>query len=450
MSDLLGLGSQAVSAYRTALSAIGENVANAETPGYARREIRMREASPLTGSDVVFTEQLQFGGVRVDSVSRAWDQFRATDSRITSAAAGRAQARETWFTNVEDQLSDGEAGVGAQLGKFFNAGVTLAASPTDTFGRRSMIESLSNVASAFRSTADSLSRISQSISDEARINISSLNQDLATLAKVNTSLRQAEKGTPAQASLQDERDRLLDAVAGRIDVDVSLDAKGIATLRLGGSGNALLLDAAGPRVISMTAATDGRLSFKLHDSNGLTPLSLTGGTLAGLVDAAAVTADRRTDLDSQATDFAVAINAWSAQGRVANGNPGGALLNAPAGAASLTLLTTDPTAIAAGSSDGTTTNGNLLALNNLRGGDGAETRWAQLVAGHALLVNSAQSEAAAATTRRDNSFAARDEISGVDLDYEAAELMRFQQAYNGATKIIQVARETMQSILELF
>ena len=33
---------------------------------------------------------------------------------------------------------------------------------------------------------------------------------------------------------------------------------------------------------------------------------------------------------------------------------------------------------------------------------------------------------------------------------EAAELMRFQQAYSGATKIIQVARETLQSIIDLF
>ena len=51
---------------------------------------------------------------------------------------------------------------------------------------------------------------------------------------------------------------------------------------------------------------------------------------------------------------------------------------------------------------------------------------------------------------RDQAFAARDETSGIDLDREAAELLRFQQAYGASTRIIQVARETLQSILDLF
>jgi flagellar hook-associated protein 1 FlgK len=181
----------------------------------------------------------------------------------------------------------------------------------------------------------------------------------------------------------------------------------------------------------------------------MAPLPVSGGSLAGLVDVADATAARRTELDTIATGFAASVNAWSAQGRTASGTAGAPLVEAPAGAASLRLLTSDPAAIAGAFADGTA-NGNLLALNALRGSDGAETRWGALVAGHALTLSSARSEASAATSRRDNSFGARDEVTGVDLDHEAAELMRYQQAYGGATRIIQVARETMQSILDLF
>jgi flagellar hook-associated protein 1 FlgK len=127
---------------------------------------------------------------------------------------------------------------------------------------------------------------------------------------------------------------------------------------------------------------------------------------------------------------------------------GGPLLSMTAGAMSLTLATSDPAAIAAASSDGTE-NGNLLSLSALRGPNGVEGRWAALVAAQAQALNSAAAEAAAAATRRDNSFAARDEISGVDLDREAAELLRYQRAYDASARIIQVARETMQTILDV-
>jgi flagellar hook-associated protein 1 FlgK len=65
-------------------------------------------------------------------------------------------------------------------------------------------------------------------------------------------------------------------------------------------------------------------------------------------------------------------------------------------------------------------------------------------------LSSARSEAAAASTRRDGSFAARDEVAGIDLDREATELLRYQRAYDGSAKIIQVSRDTLQAILDLF
>lgn len=449
MSDLLGLGAQAVSAYRTALTAIGENVANAQTPGYARREVRLREVRPVDEQSIFFHETLQFGGVRADAITRAWDNFRATDARITAAAAGRAEARATWLGAVEDALDDGPAGPGTLMGKFFTSGLNLAANPDDTLGRRSMLMSLEDTANAFRTTADSLSRVSEGLSGTAKLEIDGLNQDLAALSRTNDAIRKGGVGTASTAALHDDRDRLLDSIAKRVDISVSLDAKGVANVTMSGSAGSVLVDGGRPSIVTLAVATDGRLSYTLHMPSSTAALPVTGGTLAGLSDAAALTADRRAELDSIAQDFTAAVNGWSAQGRTANGNPGGALLEAPNGAASMRLLTSDPAAIAAASAEGTA-NGNLLALNSLRGGDGGETRWAGLVAAHALMVASAKSESSAAASRRDNSFAARDEITGVDLDQEAAELMRYQQAYNGATRIIQVARETMQQILDLF
>jgi flagellar hook-associated protein 1 FlgK len=89
----------------------------------------------------------------------------------------------------------------------------------------------------------------------------------------------------------------------------------------------------------------------------------------------------------------------------------------------------------------------MLALGTLRGAGDPEARWSGHLATQAQTTASARALDAAAMTRADAAAAARDGVSEVDLDKEAAELLRFQQAYQAAARTIQVARETMQTLL---
>ena len=449
MSDLMGIGASAVSAYRTALDAIGENVANAQTPGYARREVRLQEMTVSGNSGPIYTESASFGGVRAASVGRAWDMFRAADARAAAGSSGRADTRQYWLTAVEGALDDGAAGVGSTIGKFFNAATSLAASPADTLGRRAMLMALDDSSGAFRATADSLQRAAAGITSAAGTEVKALNADLNALAGLNVSLLRSAPGGTTRAALEDQRDNLIDSIAARVDVQVDVDDRGVATLRLAHATDTVLADLRGANQVVASTADDGRLSLKLAVGGALAPLPVADGSLAALTDVAASTADRRAGLDSLAKDFAAAVNAWSAQGKDSGGNPGAPLLEAPTGAASVRVLTQDPAAIAAASADGTS-NGNLLALGSLRGAGGIESRWAAMVTDHAATLASAKSESTIAATRRDNSRAALDQVIGVNLDQEAADLMRYQQAYSGATRILQVARETVQAIINIF
>jgi flagellar hook-associated protein 1 FlgK len=449
MSDLLSIGLSGVTAYRTALAAVADNVANAENPGYARRDVRLKEGINSGSESPIYREDLLFGGVEAASVTRAWDAYRAADSRYAASAAGRAEVRQQWLSAIENSLADGPSGVGSLLGTFFNAGEALAATPSDRLGRTAMLMALDGATAAIRTTAESLERVSQGIANATQLEIDGLNDDLAALAEVNGVLRQTAAGRTSRASLEDERDRLIDSIASRIDINVSIGDNGVATLTLGRVAGVTLLDPSNRSIITAATAADGRIALSMFANGTTTPLPAIGGRLAGLIDVAASTADKRSELDSIATQFTAEVNAWSAQGRDANGNPGQPLLNMSAGALSIILAASDPSAIAAASADGTE-NGNLLALSSLRGSTGVENRWAALVAAQAQSLYAAKSEAAAASSRRDGSFAARDEVSGIDLDFEAAELLRYQRAYDGSAKIIQVARDTMQSILDLF
>ncbi|PTQ08140.1 flagellar hook-associated protein FlgK [Sphingomonas oleivorans] len=449
MTDLLGIGRSGVTAYRKALSTVGENVANAETPGYARRLATLREQTAVSTTPL-YRPSTSFGGVDMVGVERVWNDFKAADARTSAADAGRADARVRWLTITESALDDGASGVGAQIGAVFNAADALASDPNGQMPRRAMLLAIDGAAGAIRTTAERLSTASDGIAAEAQTTIDAINGDLASLAKVNLALLRTADGSSPRAQLSDERDRLLDKLSNRMGLEVTLGTSGTARVTLAGSG-AVLLDGARPAELSLVRSSDGLLSVAMADGQGgTTPVFPMDGSLAGLIDVAATVADRRATLDSIAGQFASALNGWQAQGVDKNGNPGGNLLTIGAeGAISLMPATADPDAIAAGLDDGPA-NGNLLTLSSLRGEGGVEARWAAMVTGQAQSLASAKSESTAASARSDSAFAARDEASGIDLDREAADLLRFQQAYNGSAKVIQVARETLQSILQLF
>ncbi len=239
---------------------------------------------------------------------------------------------------------------------------------------------------------------------------------------------------------------MIDDISGSVGVTATFDARGAATLRSSGPGAETLLDGSTIVTLSVTAAPDGRIAFAVNPGGAsITPVS---GALAGLADAANVVADKRTELDNLSNSFASDLNARHQAGVDALGAPGVALFNAGGGAATITAASLTAGDVAA--SDGTSANGNILTFSGLRGPSGAEANWAAMVSQHSQSTASARAQEAASTTRRDGAFDARTDVSGVDLDKEAAELLRFQQAYEAAARTIQVARETMQTIFNIF
>lgn len=447
MTDLLGIGSSALAAYRDALNAVGENVANAQTPGYARRRVVLEEATTVASGDLAYRSQITFNGVTATGVVRAWDDFKATEARFSASGAGRAGTREQWLTSVESALDDGPAGIGSSITGFFGAAASLASDPGDPLGRRSVLSALDNATGAFRNTAQKLSRLSDGIGQAADLEVTALNNALAALANLNGAITPVAADGSARASLEDERDRLIDMIASKIDVSVAIDGHGRATVAPAGSFGAILVDGDGPNLVVLSRAADGRIDLQLSSNGTTSPLPAYGGSLAGLVEVSSTVADRRAALDALAADFTSMINNWSAAGVDASGNPGAALIDAPSGAASMQALVSDPALVPAADAAGVS-NGNLLALEAVRGASGVESRWSSLVSANAQMLASARSEASATAKWRDNSYAALDEVTGVDLDHEAAELLRFQQAYNASARIIQVARESMQALFD--
>jgi flagellar hook-associated protein 1 FlgK len=105
-----------------------------------------------------------------------------------------------------------------------------------------------------------------------------------------------------------------------------------------------------------------------------------------------------------------------------------------------------------GNQDGTGNNENMLRLAALES--------AGLVAGKTISSNyidhvndmgniSRQANIAqeALTVVHDQAVSARDKVSGVSLDEEAANLVKYQQLYNASSKLIQTGRQMFDTLL---
>lgn len=438
MSDLLGIGYSGLKAYSRALSTIGDNIANAQTPGYARRRLEMMEAVG-GGNSVFYRGNTNPGGVDIRGIDRSVDGWLITDSRITSGDANRSATKLSWLDKVEGALSDETNGIKTGLTKLYTTADQLTSDPTNRTLRAQFLQSADDIASGFRTAADQLDRMGEGIEGAAASEVDQFNANLNALEQINVGLRKSRPGSTNEASLLDERDRLLDKLSSQAGVSPTFDNNGAVTLRASGSGD-LLVGGGVVTPISVTAAPDGRLSYSVGGS----PLAISTGSLAGLAEGANHVADQRVSLDTMATDFANQLNAAHQAGTDANGNPGQALFTGTS-AATLTVAPLTPDQVAAANASGS--NGNMLTLGIMRGANDPEAIWSGHLATQAQAVSSARAQDAAAGTRADASAAARDGVSQVDLDQEAAELLRFQQAYGAAARTIQVARETMQTLL---
>jgi flagellar hook-associated protein 1 FlgK len=449
MSDLLSIGKSGVLAYQSALAGISENVVNANNDGFARREVTMKEQAGNSGAMFLYRTSSAFNGVQAASVTRVWDQYTASRAWSANSDNSQASTRSQWYSSVEDSLNDGDSGVGVKLTAMFTSASALSANPTDTTLRQSFLYAIQDVAGAINKTAASLSQVASTVSSQASDSVQQVNDALAALAKINVALKTAPQGTSGRAALEDQRDTIIGTISDKTGIDVTLDTYGAATIRMNGAGGPLLLDGSSidPAMLSLQTSSTGTLSMSLTSNGTTAAVSPSSGALAGYAAAANQIAGRRQQLDALATNLATQVNAWNAQGKDLNGNPGAALLSGT-DAASLSLAVTDPTLVAA--ADATNANGNLLAISSLRGTTGAETAWRSMVTDQGLKVQSATTQATSAAAAKDSAYSDLDDVSGVDLDTEAADLMRFQQAYSASAKIIQTARETLQSILDLF
>ncbi len=442
-SDLLSIAASGAKAARLALDVTAQNIANASSDGYVRRTIRLEELASSGGFGRI--GDVSLSGVRLDRVVRNADLFRQAEVRRTGADAARGQAEVDGLENLQSSLE--HSNVYPSIVKFEASLQQLVSDPVDPSLRSAVIEAARTVTRTMNIAATSLEAAGDGMRFEASDGVAQINQIATELARVNLRLARASDASSDQTALLDQRDMLLERMSQYADVSTTIAANHTVEVRLGGAAGPQIVNGGSAATLSMTTAANGTISFAV----GASAVTLTGGSLAGKAQALVKLDDVRTQLDTIANSLISTVNTEQASGAALDGSAGQPLLSG-SDAGSIALAIEDGRAIATAPAGAGANSRDASNLATMRNALGAADPAGAL---DALLFDISGTVAGRTVTRdaldtiAGNARIALSAQAGVNLDQEATNLIRYQQAFQASGKAIQIASNIFDTLLGL-
>jgi flagellar hook-associated protein 1 len=452
----LTMASRSLASQQAGLDVTGHNIANVNTPGYARRVIAFRAVPPtVIGAAGHGVDIAGIRAMRDRFVERRLDQETISAER-ESAIAELAGLAEVAFGTTGQSID-------ARLNAFFDSLAELSDAPTSVVARQEVALQGGALAAAFRGTANRLGELRREADRRITGTVDMVNDLAERIALLNAAFVTTNDDGVAQ-HMQDEQAHLVRELAGLIDITVTERPNGGLDIDVAG-GRALVVGTVASQMNAVPTGPDGHVQIEIAGAD-LTS-SISGGKIDGYLHVRdTLIPGYLQRLDEQAFTLAASVNAIHSAGFDLNGATGQAFFaySAPpvgqAGAAAALIVDPavagDPNRIAAAQAALPGDNRAARALADLRNtpllNGGTATladAWGQLVFRVGRDVQTATDEAALRQDIVLQLQAVRDQISGVSLDEEAANLMKFQRAYEANARFFQVIDNTLDTLMNV-
>jgi len=322
ISSLLNIGQRALMANYAALQVTGNNVANANTPGYSRQSIELATAfSQQTGNGF-------FGkGVDVTTVTRAHDAFLTREAATAASLAAADDARSAQLQKLETVFPTGEDGLGYTAQQLFNAFVDVSNKPQDTAARQVVLARVGDLAARFRAASDQLDAQQAGIAQDLRTSVESINALTTRIASLNANIASAQGTGHAPNDLLDQRDAAIADLSKIVQVTTVASADGTVGVFLGGAQRLVLGGESTPLVALADPFDPAKVQLGVSEGGTTRAFPdgfIAGGSVAGLLRVQNHDIpDARGLLGQMASAIAGALNDQQALG-VDLGSPPGA------------------------------------------------------------------------------------------------------------------------------
>ena len=461
MSDINGIMSvagQALMTQQKAINVTGHNIANVNTPGYSRQRLQM-STNPPSYSDI----GLIGNGVNADSIERIYDRFLSTQINDENQGLGRWDAQKGAVEVLEMIFNESDGyGLSQAMSKFWDAWQLLTNNPAGVTERQVLVTNSQVLAATFNQLDADLRKSQEDLDLAIEGTVADINRLSEQIADLNQKILSAESIASSANDYRDQREQLLKALSELIDISTHENSNGAVHV-LVADGRPLV--GAGQQWQLSTQVNTRNLHDVVWLDRSGTPTNIIsdidGGQLKGYLEVrdGIIPADMNR-LDTLAQTMMTDINALHQAGFALDGSAGEAFFNG-LGAGNIALnpnIAADPDLIAA-AADALTVPGDnrqAIAIANLQyqltmNGNTAtyHDSYSALIrdAGNEVLKSNAyyhhQSDMLAQLENR------RESISGVSLDEEMIHLIKFQNAYAAAAKMISAADVMLQTVLQM-
>jgi flagellar hook-associated protein 1 FlgK len=470
IGSILAQAKSALAAAQVGMNTTAKNVSNVNTQGYSRQRVEFQNGQPEN-----FGPFPVGGGVEISSVSRASNEFLTRRIIDEINTLGKHQGVSEVYNQLEVLFQeDGDVGVSGIVSKFFNDLRTLSTQPDAVPLRAAVRESAEGITNRFRNLSEGIDQVNGDLDRRIEGNIAQVNDLTDEITKRNRQIMEIEaQGSRVVANDErDARDLALQKLSEIIEIQVTPIENGGINVSSGRLGPLVV----GADRVKMQAfrsnvgATDGNMRvFLLDEARGAQPRDVTdrieSGSLGGYIQVRDNSVSGiKFKLDSLAYNLAQEINSIHRNAYNRNDTNGvdffkdlGSLKDASKTLSLSDEIKNDLSNIATASKQNASgDNSAVLRMTDLQNAaifDGGKSNFSDMASG---LVGElgVQTRAANQNVETQKSLVDqldmfRKEVSGVSLDEEAMDMLKFQKLFDASAKMIQVADGMLDTVLNL-
>ncbi len=282
-------------ASQRAIDLTGHNIANANTVGYTRQRLLLSSKELVAGNER-FKEIINGysgAGVRMDGVDQIRNVFLDTQYRRENSTKEMWSARSDALSYIEDIYGEtNNTGLSTAINDFFTSLHTLTMNPESKEYRTNVMQNAMKMTDAFQHIAQQLADKQADMNEAARVSVIQVNGLADAIAGLNDQIFRYELTGQRANDLRDQRNNLLDELSGIVNYTYQEDADGMVSVNLGGN---LLVDRTTTHKLQTTATKtnpidglgnllDVTWADYTEADGSASPLVVTGGRLKAYLD----------------------------------------------------------------------------------------------------------------------------------------------------------------------
>ncbi len=282
MASLIDVGLTGLRASQTSLTVAGNNVANVNTDGYTRQRVELESArSQFIGSGFLGS------GVSISDINRVTNQYAIEQVRVDTSLSKDVDKYLSFIDQIDSLLADATTGLAPAMNDFFGALQSAGDDPSSIPERQLVLAQSVSLINRFDVINARLDTISDSVDEDMRAQITTLNSLASGVAQLNEAISAATglSTNKDPNDLLDQRDELVRQLSEIVNVTVIDGDDGQIDVLIG-KGQALVVGSDANEAMLISSDEDpNRLDIALVENNNPNNVTseLNGGELGGLL-----------------------------------------------------------------------------------------------------------------------------------------------------------------------